>query len=292
MPKRYALFILLWALCFAGLAGFPDVPVYAAQDAATLDFGETPVTDWEGLTRTIDSQPDLKAVLLYASKVTTEEISKLTGRYPQIFFGFTIQIAEHTLRTDQTAFSTLHNNRSPEHTSADFEVLKYCTKLEALDLGHNNIDDISFIANLKNLKVLILALNNITDISPLSELDQLEYLELFRNKTRDISPLSGLGNLLDLNLCYNYIKDFSPLYQIKTLERLWLYKSSGYQKSSRIDKDTLTTLKSALPLCYIDSTTYSTGGGWREHPRYFTVFEIFKDGIYRPFDESEKEATP
>ena len=39
----------------------------------------------------------------------------------------------------------------------------------------------------------------------------------------------------------------------------------------------------ALPNTHIDYTNYSTGGGWREHDRYFVIYEMFKNGTYIPF---------
>ena len=64
-------------------------------------------------------------------------------------------------------------------TSADIEVLKYCTDLQALDLGHQAITDISVIGDyLTQLRILILVDNKVNDLTPLSKLKHLHYLEL------------------------------------------------------------------------------------------------------------------
>jgi hypothetical protein len=252
-------------------------------ETTMVDLGETRVDDYRALTALLDQLPRLETVNLYGSRVPREQMAYLTARYPQVFFGFTLRVSEHIIRTDQTAFSTLHNNKAPTHSSGDFDVLRYCTKLQALDLGHNNLTDLSFLENLTQLKVLILAVNQISDISPLRNLTQLEYVELFKNKVTDITPLNGWGKVLDLNLCFNYIKDYQTLEKLKTLERLWLYNSNNYSVKDPVKPEIITRLKAALPGCHIDSVSYSTLGGWREHLRYFTIYEIFKTSVYQPF---------
>ena len=178
------------------------------REAALVDLGYTQVDDYQALTALFDQLPRLETVNLYASRVPREQMAALTARYPRVFFGFTLRVAEHITRTDQTAFSTLHNNKAPTHSSGDFDVLRYCTRLQALDLGHNNLTDLSFLENLSEIKVLILAVNQISDISPLKNLTKLEYVELFKNRITDITPLEGMRQVLDLNLCFNYIKDY------------------------------------------------------------------------------------
>ena len=252
-------------------------------EIAVIDLKGQDKLETESLIKELHRFTDLQEVLLYDWPVKAADMAALTQAYPEVFFGFSFRIAEHHLRTDMTAFSTLHNKKSPTHTSLDFDLLKYCTRLEALDLGHNNVTDLYFIENLTGIKVLILALNKIEDISVLSKLENLEYLEIFRNKIRDISPLQNLGNLLDLNLGYNYVKDYSPLYGLDKLERLWLYQSNGYNAGA-MKRDTLREIQEQLPDCYIDGGSAGTGGGWREHPRYDTIFEIFKTSVYLPFE--------
>lgn len=252
------------------------------ENAGIITLDEFPPISVPEFIRELERFSSLKEVLLYDWAVTPQDMAALTAACPKVFFGFSFKIAEHHLRTDQTAFSTLHNNKSPTHTSLDFDPLRYCTRLEALDLGHNAVTDISFIKDLTNIKVLILALNQIEDISPLENLKNLQYLEIFRNKIRDISPLQTLTELLDLNLGYNYISDYSPLYGLDKLERLWLYQSNGY-KAGPMKKETLREIAQYLPHCLINGVSAGTLGGWREHPRYDTIFDIFKTSVYKPF---------
>ena len=289
MLKRFLPIVLVALLSLSALpSAYAENIHFMGQDYAldttVIDFGQTQVTDIAGLKALVAGLPSLREVHLFENKLSREAMKDLFDSFPDVFFGFTIRIAEHTIRTDQTAFSTLHNNRAPTHSSQDFEPIRYCTRLEALDLGHNKITDVSFIKDLTNLKVLILAANAIEDISPLSSLTQLEYVELFKNRIRDVSPITSWTKVLDLNLAYNLTKDLSPVEQLKSLERLWIYNSNNYNNNDKIKPDVVRALKAALPDCHINSTTYSTGGGWREHPRYFVIFDIFKTSVYKPFE--------
>ena len=89
---------------------------------------------------------------------------------------------------------------------------------------------------------------------------------------------------LDLNLSYNYVSDYSPLYSLSALERLWLYQSNGYNKG-QMDRGTLREIRAQLPGCDVNGVSGGTNGGWREHPRYPVIFDIFKTSVYKPFNQ-------
>ena len=122
--------------------------------------------------------PNLQKVDMYNTPVTPAQADELAALYPQVEFGWTLLIGrEHRIRTDAEAFSTLHRSGAPGHSTKELSALRYCKNLKALDIGHNNVDDISWIAGLKDLRVLIIAVNRITDLSPLANLENLEYLD-------------------------------------------------------------------------------------------------------------------
>ena len=262
-------------------------------DSEYVDMGENRLDSdqFDKFIEKLQTMPNLKKVDMFASPVWKSHIEKFAAALPHVEFGWTMRFAEHTIRTDTTAFSTLHNNKSETHSSHHWTILKYCKNLVALDLGHNKIDDLSFIQDLPSLKVLILACNYIVDISPLASHPELEYIELFKNKIRDISVLETMPNLIDLNLCYNYVEDYSPLYNMTQLERLWIYNSNNYMDSKPVPAEIVEGLKEALPNTHIDYKNYSTGGGWREHDRYFVIYDMFKNSTYIPFSSSETNVT-
>ena len=258
--------------------------VLAAGDRA-IDFGQARVGELEAFMAFLDAHPELEQVDMYESRLKGEQLDLLAGRYPNIRFGWTIRLVEdHYIRTDATAYAINHNNRSVTHGSADFGRLKYCGDLMALDLGHNKIDDIRFLEDLPKLRLLIITCNEITDVSSLAKLQDLEYLELFKNQIVDVSPLAKLEKLIDLNLSHNRIKDLSPLKTLPGLERLWIYNANNYNADDPVPPEQVEMLQKALGSCHINSTSYSTLGGWRTHERYYVVFNVFHGEVaYLPW---------
>ena len=256
------------------------------RDAEAIDLGKTAVSDFKKLTAFLDELPNLKKCDMYGTKMKHADMEMLSERYPQVEFGWTMYVGDHLVRTDVTAFSTQHTYQSKFHTSKTFSVLKYCHNLVALDIGHNEVSDLSFLEDLPQLKVLILAANNITDITPLAKLENLEYLELFLNHISDLTPLEGLTHLRDLNLCYNSITDWSPLENMPWLERLWLNYSGKYARIDPVPAEVIAQLKEKLPNTEINTTAaHSTADGWRSHARSTLVGDMFRKGIYVPFED-------
>lgn len=260
--------------------------VYVPEDAEYVDMGETVIKDWNAFYAFLDRLPNLKSADLFATRIRKARIEELAARYPGVHFGMSMAIAEHTVRTDQTAFSTLHNKRSAGHTSEDFSVLKYCDNLLALDVGHNHVDDLTFLYDLPNLRVLIIAINAVSDITPMSCLKDLEYAEIFNNHITDLTPLEGLENLLDLDIAFNNIRDFTPVCGLKKLERLWLYNANNRNYNDPVPFETVQMIYGEIPGVYIDMTHFPTTGGWREHPRYEVIKKMFAASTYIPFEES------
>ncbi len=248
---------------------------------ATTDFSLAGVTlaDTTALESVVALLPALTRVDLCGCGLSDETMMALNDAYA----GKTRFIWEFSLgfwgkvRTDVVVYST-HSNKEPAQnrnrlTSEDCKCFSYCLDLQALDLGHQNLTDLSWILPLKNLRILILADSRITDISPLAALTNLQYVELFMNDITDVSPLAGLSNLLDLNLCFNELTDVTPLYTLTGLERLWIrcYTLTSAQYKA---------LTESLPTCEVNSTaSASTEDGWREHPRYQWIRKCFHDYV-------------
>lgn len=282
MKRLAVLFValaMLFACAQAQTVKFSGVEI--DLDAQMIDFGKTKVTDVEGLCELIAKMPNLKEVRMYSAKLNAEQMDRLFYGFPDVFFGWTLRVGDHTVRTDQTAFSTLHTSSpKPAHKTKDFVKLKYCTKMLALDFGHNHVDDISFLAEMPQLRVLIIGQNRVRDISVLSSLHDLEYLELFSNRITDWTPLVGLKKLKDLNIKYNPGTDITPLFTMTWLERFW----AGFDKWP-IPGVMRKAMEELIPMCEYNWTQHPTGGTWRKHPRYFVIKEMFRTGKYIPFEE-------
>lgn len=223
----------------------------------------------------------LQEVTMYNYRYSVKEMETVMAAFPQVKFNWTIRINTYLIRSDSTAFSTAKGRQDPRYTARQLDALKYCKDLVALDVGHNNVSDLSFLAYWPNLKRLICidSRKPVTDISALANLHELEYVELFMQNITDLSPLAGKTKLLDLNLCYNDVTDLTPLHSCTNLQRLWI------SRNYHLPQEQIDALQAALPNLVIETETVkSTEAGWREHPRYFIMKESFDTRTYIPFD--------
>lgn len=277
-----ALFLLLcgMACCACAQGTITACGITVAADAAQIDFDTVRVTDVDELVEMLDQMPQLEKVDMYRSSLSKTDMDMLFTRYPQITFGWTYYVGDHEVRTDITAFSTLHgSDPDPSHSEKNFKWLKFCKGLKAIDVGHNAVSDVSWLTNFPELKVLILAVNPVSDITPLAQLKELEYLELFTTRVTDLSPLTELTKLRDLNVKYNKVSDIRALIEMTWLERLWVGQRMDDVPQEQIDR-----LYEALPDCEIDWDSMPTAGTWREHPHYDTIYRMFHTQVYEPFD--------
>ena len=121
--------------------------------------------------------------------------------------------------------------------------LQYCTNLTWLDLGFNQIGDVSPLANLTNPTHLVLEFNQkIGNISPLANLTSLEALDLDSNQISDISSLANLTRLTRLFMYSNQISDISPLAGLTNLTWLYLHTNQIGDISSLANLTNLTEL--------------------------------------------------
>jgi len=254
-----------------------------------LDLG-TKYQKLSAVEKILDQYPNLEKVDMFGTPVNYKAVAELEERYPGVEFGWTLRIGDHEVRTDATAFSTLHLSGSATHGQKEISLFRYCKNLRALDFGHNGCNDLSFLSELTELRVLIVAINRVTDISPLANLTKLEYLEMFTNHVTDLSPLKGLTHLMDLNIAYNDIQDYSPLYEMPWLKRLWLFNSTNRNQKTPVPQEVIDTLLEKLPNTEIDYRHNPTAGTWREHPHFDVIHAMFRsEEGYVPFEDSWPE---
>ncbi len=294
MKKLFAVLCLVVLLAPFSAVGEGETAAWKKHtfpvDAEYIDLEKdtVPKNDTAAFIAFLRKFPNLKKVDMYSTHIGLERIEQLYAAFPDVEFGLTMVFGtdKHLLRTDATAFSTLHGLPGTyEHEAKVFSILKYCKNLRALDLGHNLIDDLSFLYDLPKLRVLIVAKNRLTDITPVAGLKDLEYLEIFGNNITDLSPLAGLPHLIDINMTGNRIADLSPLLSIPTLRRAWVFNHNKY---APVDPEFIAKLREALPDTLIDDVSAGTEGGWRTGSAHYEVIhEMFKNGQgeYRPFDD-------
>ena len=94
-----------------------------------------------------------------------------------------------------------------------------------MDLGDNQISDLSPLSELKSLTKLDLQYNQISDLSPLVDLKALKDINLINNPISNLGPLSNLTNLEALDIYYGKVSDVSPLVGLEKLPILVMHSA-------------------------------------------------------------------
>ena len=265
---------------------YPDLTVKAevelagemfSTEAEELDLNSRIIRDYDQFVESLKLFGHLSKVEMCDCGLSNEQLGALRDAYPDTKFVWRIYLGVWSLRTDAVAFSVLITNYNYRRmTNDDIEVLKYCTDLQALDLGHQAISDLSVIGEyLTDLRILILADNKITDLSPLANLPHLHYLEFFMNRVEDLTPLAQCRELVDLNISYNRrLSDITPLLDLPILERLWMVSVAVSQADIELLRETYPDAEISV------RGSGSTGQGWRTHDRYFAMIDMYRKKDY------------
>ncbi|MGN0318383.1 MAG: leucine-rich repeat domain-containing protein [Lachnospira sp.] len=244
-----------------------------------LDVSNKTIPDIDDFAKQLETLPALKKVDMCGCGFSNEQMEQLCNKFPDIKFVWELKMGIWTLRTDAVAFSTLKDGTIYYRlTNDDAKVLKYCTDMVALDIGHNRVTDLSFLQYMPDLRILILVDNMIenddetyiSDLSMLKYCKKLMYLEFFVGSVSDISVLADLKELVDLNISYNPISDITPLLELPKLERLFL-------EHTNVSLDDYKLLQETYPDAQI--VYYGEGSvdqGWRTHERYYAMKDMYK----------------
>lgn len=229
----------------------------------TLDFSYVQILDnGEALLDAARCMPHLKTLDMDSCGIGNQRMEEIRDALPdteviwRIFFGTT-----YTARTDVERILASSPSYGGTLRNRDIEVLKYCTKLKYLDIGHNEaITDLSVVNYMPDLEVLIIAMNPLGDLTPLAKCKHLEYLELFYSRTDDLSPLAEVKSLKHLNVGHcPFLHDISPIYDLD-LERFYL----GNYLSCPVPAEQVDHYRELHPDCEVDNTAYeSSEAGWR-----------------------------
>ncbi len=248
------------------------------SDTDDLDLSGTYGLTPDDVREIIPKFHGLKRLDLSDCGMDNETLAALRDEFPETKIVWTLYMGQWSLKTDAVAFSVLiYNYEHTRLTTADIEVLKYCTDLQALDLGHQAISDITVIGDyLPELRILILVDNSLRDIEPVRKLKHLHYIELFVNPyLNDISPLEDCKELVDVNVSHLYtISDITCLLDLPLLERLWIEHTATSDADIQLLKDTYPNAE------VVDQGYGSVDQGWRTHPRYYAMINMYFDTTY------------
>lgn len=232
------------------------------------------VNNLDGLENALRYLPCLNYVDLIDTNATVEDLDRYSAINPDAFYYWGFEFNGFAIRTDIQCYSTLHGAYEHRYTDEEmYPILKYCKKLRALDIGHNDVTDVTLISELKDLEILIVADNPIVDASPLGKLKDLIYLEIFMcDQIQDFSFLNQLTKLKDINLCrVNNLNNLDFLSNMPDYE-FGMYKFTG------ITEEIVNQWKTKFPNAKFvlnDGDPESCNSGWRDTERNFYIRRNF-----------------
>ena len=213
--------------------GFTIWGVQANLADEALNFSHIPMNDDGAAVRNVlPLMRNCIGVDMDTCGIGNETMASLQADFPQMNIVWRINFgSNYSVRTDVEKILASSPMRGGDLNSNNVQVLKYCTKVKYLDLGHNDdINDISFVSCMPNLEAFIISINDVSDISPLANCPHLEYLEINSTNVTDLSPLVNCQELVHLNIGRNVgqdegrpcVTDLTPLFSLPKLERVWI----------------------------------------------------------------------
>ena len=223
-----------------------------------MDLNKVTITDkGAALRQVLPYMTDCWQVDMEDCGLRNEELAVLRDDFPSVKIVWRVHFGIYSARTDETRI--VASIKDYNLTGDAAAVLKYCTEVRYLDIGHNIVNNISFVEYMPDLEVAILAINYWSDATPLASCPKLEYLEMYNTNCTDLTPLAGLTNLKHLNLGWNEnLRDVTPLCSLTQLERLWIGSVHSIPRAQ------LRELREKLPDTEINTSTDNpTEEGWR-----------------------------
>lgn len=205
--------------------------------------------------------PEAEKLVMCGSYLHNIHMSNFRERHREDYkVVWSVRCGELATRTDAKLFMPVKYHVYYFFTEDAYN-LKFCEEMEAIDIGHMLVDDISFVEYMPNLKYLILTLGSVEDISPLSTCKNLVFLEMDWTSVTDYSPLLGCTALEDLNIGQTF-GNIAPILEMSWLKNLWLvgcYVENIWMAAG------------SLPDTHIGAFYGNPDDGWRQLPNYFAM---------------------
>ena len=197
----------------------------------------------------------------------SEVLAAIQADYPEtkivwrVYFG-----GQYSLLTDETTLRTVYGVEN-SHNS----ILKYCTSLKYIDMGHNTtLTDISFASYMPDLEILILSGSSITNVDALANCKNLVFLEMANCYVlEDISALRNCENLRFLNIGFSKVTDLTPIQDLPLERFVYL--------GPKVDKEVQTAFEESHPDCWVRFTGNDPLSlGWKYDDVGITRSEYYK----------------
>ena len=246
---------------------------FTLQDEV-MDLNHCPMDD-EGtaLRKILPCMQRLTRLDMDSCGVSNRAMARIRRENPDVEVIWRIWFGAYNLCSVRTDTERIVASEEEIHLEkGDAQVLRFCTKVRYLDLGHMRyLEDWSFLGSMPELEVLIISLGDFEDLSFLSSCPHLEYLEMgcrsHPDGPLDLSFLAELKELKHLNITkLGPVTGWEALEQLTQLERLWI---GGY---TEIPQEELDRLQELLPDTEINLEKYAgVDGKWR-----------YTDGVQTP----------
>lgn len=223
--------------------------------------------------------------------ISNEVLASIREDYPEAGVVWRVSFGgQYSLMTDETTLRTVYGVENSHN-----DVLKYCTSLKYIDMGHNTtLTDISFASYMPDLEILILSGASIRNVDALANCKNLVFLEMANcMQLEDISALKNCEKLRFLNIGFTNVKDLTPIQDLP-LERFICL-------GPKMDKEVRTAFEESHPDCWVRfSGKNPLSLGWKyddigeTYSEYYKfIREIFDlDAVQRRLDRlaAEEEA--
>lgn len=215
----------------------------------------------------LDILPDCTYFRLENCGFSNQTLGAIQADYPNTKIVWRVNFGgQYSLTTDETTLRAVYGVENSHN-----DVLKYCTSLKYIDMGHNTtLTDISFTAYMPDLEILILSGSPIRNVDPLANCKNLVFLELANcNALEDISALENCEKLRFLNVGFSQVKDLTPIEDLP-LERFICL-------GPKMDKETQAAFEENHPDCWVRFTGNNPLSlGWKYDDIGETYSEYYK----------------
>lgn len=215
----------------------------------------------------LDIMPGCTYFKLENCGLSNDVLAGIQKDYPETKIVWRVSFGgQYSLLTDETTLRTVYGVENSHN-----EILKYCTSLKYIDMGHNTtLTDISFASYMPDLEVLILSGSSVQNVDALANCKNLVFLEMANcYALEDISGLKDCESLRFLNIGFSKVTDLTPIQDLPLERFIYL--------GPKVDQETQTAFEESHPDCWVRFTgSNPLSLGWKYDDIGITYSEYYK----------------
>lgn len=230
-------------------------------DMETLEYLRVNIGDKgvEELRKLLPLMDRLTYLKLDACETTDDTMARLREDFPHIEIHWRVYASSYNVMTDNYKFWAGGLSDWQTKSLVQLRGIKY------LDVGHHNLTNLDFCANLYDLEVGIFAIGPLKDISGLKNCTKLEYLELMCNGQLDDEDLQVLSNMTELE--HLNIGNMPKLTTLSFTDNMTKLKRL-HCTMNNIPQEEIDRFMALHPDCEVNFSKYTDPieDGWRYNP--------------------------